>query len=149
MSSNLTRPIIKSLVASAAYTTTTTAAFAMPVGADTYQITFNATAVTGTSPTADIVLQTSYDKGTTYVNLPLRSTQITAAGVRHFVFKLGLGNNEVALENSAADTGGTLAKNCIFDPEFMKAKVTIGGTNPSVTGVFIGWFTAKDNKGTA
>lgn len=150
MASNLTRPIIRVEVASAAYTTTTTTArFQMPVGADTYQLLFNATTVTGTSPTCDIVLQTSYDKGTTYVNLPLRSTQITAAGLRFWVFKLGLGNNEVALESTAASTGGTLAKNCVFDPEYMKAVLTIGGTNPSFTGVLVGWYTTKDNKGSA
>lgn len=133
MPRSLQLPNIKSVIASTAYTTTTTsAAFAMPV-ADTYDLIFNITAATGTSPTVDPVLQTSVDGGTTYVNLPLRCTQITATGVRHLVFKLGLGGNEVALESTAADTGGTLAKNCVFDPKFMKIKFTVGGTNPSVT----------------
>ena len=133
MPKSMLQPLMKSVIASTAYTTTTTsAAFAIGV-ADTYDLIFNCTAATGTSPTVDPVLQTSVDGGTTYVNLPLRCTQITAAGVRHLVFRLGLGLNEVALENSAADTGGTLAKNCVFDPNFMKVKFTVGGTNPSVT----------------
>jgi hypothetical protein len=132
-------PRFKTLIASTAYTTTvTSSAFALPGLADTYHLILNCTAATGTSPTVDAVLQSSVDGGTTYVNLPLRATQITAAGVRHLVFKLGLGGNEVALENTAADTGGTLAKNCIFDPNFMKIKFTVGGTNPSVTIVVYG-----------
>ncbi len=126
---------LKTAVASAAYTaTTTTANFAMPL-ADTYHILINHTAVTGTSPTADIQLKTSIDGGTTYVGLPIRSTQVTAAGQTNFVFRLGLGNAESALESPAAATGGTLAKNCLFDPRYMKLTFTIGGTNPSFTSV--------------
>lgn len=132
-------PIINTLIASTAYTTTTTSAkFSLPGRADTYMILINATTVTGTSPTLDCVVQTSVDKGTTYVNLPLRSAQLTAASQSMMVFKLGLGNNEVALETGAAPTGGTLAKNCIFDPEYMKIKFTVGGTNPSFTAVVYG-----------
>lgn len=127
-------PLIKSSIVSTAYTTTvTSAAFALPGQGDSYALILNCTAATGTTPTVDAVVQSSVDGGTTYVNLPLRTTQITAAGVRHIVFKLGLGGNEVALESTAADTGGTLAKNCLFDPKFMKIKFTVGGTNPSVT----------------
>lgn len=127
-------PKFRTAVASAAYTTTTTtAAFNLGGQADTYHLIIRNTAVTGTSPTLDAVLQTSFDDGTTYVNLPIRSTQCTAAGQIHWVFKMGLGGNEVALESPAADTGGTLAKNCIFDPRYMKIKFTIAGTNPSFT----------------
>lgn len=134
MPKSLQLPNFKTAIASTAYTTTvTSSAFSMPGGADTYDLIFNITAATGTSPTVDPIVQTSVDGGTTYVNLPLRCTQITATGVRHLVFKQGLGGNEVALETTAADTGGTLAKNCIFDPRFMKIKFTVGGTNPSVT----------------
>jgi len=122
-------------VASTAYTTTTTtAAFALPAGAaDAYAILLYTPTVTGTSPTMDAVVQTSFNGGTTYVNLPIRSTQITAAGQNWMVFKQGLGGNEVAFESPAADTGGTLAKNCVFDPNYMKVKFTIGGTSPSFT----------------
>lgn len=128
-------PNFTTAVASAAYTTTTTtAAFAMPI-ADSYHILINHTAVTGTSPTCDIQLKTSVDGGTTYVGLPIRSTQVTAAGQTSFIFKLGLGPSDTALESPSAATGGTLAKNCIFDPRFMKLTFTIGGTNPSFTSV--------------
>lgn len=133
MKQNL-RPRFKTALASATMTTTTTSsAFSLGGLADTYAVVFNVTAASGTSPTLDIILQTSVDGGTTYVNLPLRTTQITAAGRNWLVFKLGLGDNEAAVESPAAATGGSLAKNCIFDPFFMKAVFTIGGTNPSFT----------------
>lgn len=134
MSTRGKTPLIATAVASAAYAvTTTTAAFALPVDADSYMILINNTAVTGTSPTLDAIVQTSVDGGTTYVNLPLRSTQCTAAGQSMIVFKQGLGGNEVAFESPAAATGGTLAKNAIFDARYLKVKLTIGGTNPSFT----------------
>ena len=145
---NLLAPIIKVLVASTAHTTTgASTAFEVPVGVDTYQIVLRFTAVTGTSPTCDAQLQTSFDAGTTYINLPIRSTQVTAAGLIYWVFKLGLGGNEVALESPAAATGGTLAKNCIFDPTKMKVNFTIGGTNPSFTVTILGFFSPKSGRG--
>lgn len=113
--------------------TATQAAFAIPL-ADEFTIVINCTAATGTSPTLDWVLQSSFDKGTTYANLPLRSAQITAAGVHYFTFRRGLGWGEAAFNQAGvADTGGALAKNCVFDPAYMKFKSTIGGTNPSFT----------------
>jgi hypothetical protein len=114
--------------------TANSAAFDMGVG-DCYQLTLDITAATGTSPTLDVVVQTSFDNGTNFLDLPLRFTQVTAASTKYLVFKLGLGGNEVALEQAAADTGGTLAKNCIFDPHNMRLKYTVGGTNPSFTGM--------------
>lgn len=128
-------PQFKTLVASAAQTTTfTSSAFSMPVvpGGE-YSFILNASTVTGTTPTLDAVLQTSVDKGTTYVNLPLRTTQVTAAGVRWMTLRLGPAMGSTASESPAADTGGTLAKDCVFDPQYMKIKCTIGGTNPSFT----------------
>lgn len=140
------KPIIKTLLASSALTSSTSQAFAMPVGCDTYHLIIHATTVTGTSPTADFVLQTSVDKGTTFINLPLRSTQVSAAGQIHLVFKLGMNDNEVALESPAASTGGTLAKNCVFDPEYMKLAYTLGGTSPSFTTALYGLFTTKGSQ---
>src|SRR3954471_14855289 len=95
--------------------TASSAAFSMD-NAESYSLCLEVTAATGTSPTLDVVLQTSWDGGTTFIDLPLRFTQNTAAVVRWLVFRNGLGMNEVALEQAAADTGGTLAKNCNFDP---------------------------------
>lgn len=136
MAQGLLIPRFVTAVASAAYTTTTTTAnFSLPGIADSYMIIINNTTVTGTSPTMDAVLQTSVDGGTTYVNLPIRSTQMTAAGESVMGFRLGLGPSDAAFESPAAATGGTLAKNCIFDPTHMKIKFTVAGTNPSFTTV--------------
>jgi hypothetical protein len=126
------------LASTALISTSSTSAFAMPVTSGSFSIGITVSAASGTSPTADFVLQTSYDAGTTYVDLPLRWTQFNAAaGPRWLIFRNGLGNNEVALEQVAADTGGTLAKNCNFDPRYMKIKYTIAGTSPSFTTVII------------
>lgn len=137
-------PRITKLVASTAHTSSeASTAFALPEAADTYQIMLYFTAVSGTSPTCDAVLQSSPDNGTTYINLPIRSTQVTTTGQNYMVFKCGLGGNEVALENPAASTGGTLAKNCIFDPKYMKVYFTIAGTSPSFTVTIYGGATSK------
>jgi len=132
--SNAASPVIKNawLTVTAAAATATSSALSLPI-ADTYAIWVIVSAATGTTPTCDIVLQTSYDGGTTYVDLPLRYTQKTAAASEVLVFKNGLGNNEVALGQVVADTGGQVAKNCVFDWRYIKVKYTIGGTNPSFT----------------
>jgi hypothetical protein len=113
---------------------TTTSSVLNLNNADAYAIVFDASSVTGTSPTCDIVMQVSYDKGTTYINAPLRSAQITSAGVHWNVMRRGLGWGEAALTQAGvADTGGALNKNFVFDPAYVKFKATIGGTNPSFT----------------
>ena len=146
MPSALQKPRFFTALVSAAYTTTTTsAAFSMAgAGGDSFMLWFNHTAASGTSPTMDAVVQSSPDGGTTYVNLPLRSTQITTTGQNLILWKLGLGDSDAAVESPIADTGGTLAKNCLFDPAFMKIKFTIGGSTPSITTVVYG---AVLNKG--
>lgn len=133
MSSNQLKPKVTSAIVvaqTALAATASSAAFSMD-NAESYSLCLEVTAATGTSPTLDVVLQTSWDGGTTFIDLPLRFTQNTAAVIRWLVFRNGLGMNEVALEQVAADTGGTLAKNCNFDPYNMKLKYTVGGTNPS------------------
>lgn len=131
------RPRYQSVAVSAATSTSSTSAIDMGLG-DCFQIGLEVTAGgTGTSPTLDIVLQTSFDGGTTYQDLPLRFAQKTSStnanAPEWLVFRLGLGENEVALGQTTADTGGSLAKNCLFNPHLIKAKYTIGGTSPTYT----------------
>lgn len=133
MPRNLQKPVLKTwLTVAATATTATSAALALPM-ADAYTVYFNVTTGSGTTPTLDIVFQTSFDGGTTYGNIPFRLTQITGTGVAAMTFRLGLGVGEAGAESVGvvADTGGTLYKPCVFDPNFMKLKYTIGGTNPS------------------
>lgn len=131
------KPKYQSVQPGAVTSTSTTSNIDMGLG-DCYAIGLEVTAGgTGTSPTLDVVLQTSFDGGTTYQDLPLRFAQKTtstnANAPEWLIFRLGLGENEVALGQTTADTGGSLAKNCLFKPDFIKAKYTIGGTSPTYT----------------
>lgn len=120
-------------VASTAVSSTVT--FTLPI-LDTYSIAMNVTTATG--GTMDVVLQTSFDNGTTYLNLPLRFTQVaTTTGVFWLTFKNGLGQNEIATESGLiAATGGSLAKNCVFNPDFMRASFTIA-TGPDAFTLYL------------
>jgi hypothetical protein len=122
---------LKTAAAEAATATSTAANIGL---ADWYTLVINVTAVTGTSPTLDCVAQASIDNGTTFVNLPIRSAQITAAGVHFFSFRQGLAGGEVGFNQAGvADTGGALVKDVLFDPRAFKVKSTIAGTNPAFT----------------
>jgi hypothetical protein len=110
--------------------TTTSTATQLPL-ADSYTVVFDVSSVSGTSPTYDIVMQTSWDKGTTYINCPLRSAQITTAGVHWNMFSANHFDFVAATQAGVADTGGAVNKDFIFDPQYVKFKVTVGGTSPS------------------
>lgn len=117
----------------AAAVTATSSAFAIPAVADCYTFYLNVTAVgVTTSPTLDIVFLTSVDGGTTYVNVPWRFSQVTTAAVtKVLTVRNGFAIGQVGWESITAPTGGTLKKPCVVDPEHMKIKYTIGGSNPS------------------
>lgn len=95
--------------------------FSLPV-ADSYYLVLHATTVGASS--VDAVLQTSPDGGTTWLNLPLRFAQLTAAGDAYIRFQYTMGFGEVASAGSVANTGGALAANTPF----------IGSVNTTVTG---------------
>lgn len=116
--------------------TVTSSAFSIPQSKDgVYTAILNITAATGTSETLDVVLQSSPDKGTTYINLPLRFTQITTSATNiNLTFRNGFPSIAGAGNVATAATGGLLCKDCVFDPDYMKVLATIGGTNPAYTG---------------
>ncbi len=115
----------------ATVTTTTSYAFTAPV-ADCYTIYLVTGTGTGTSPTLDMTLQHSPDGGTTWLIAPIRSAQQTTTGLNTmFIFRTRLGENEVALNQAVAATGGTLAKNFTPSSNSWRLTFTIGGTNPS------------------
>ena len=133
MSRTLQQPMVKTLIASNTVTATgSSTAFSIGM-ADTYTFILNVSAASGTSPTFDAVYQTSIDGGTTYIDIPWRHTQITAAGTNYLTVRLGLGIGEVGAEGAAADTGGTLAKPTVVDVAHMKLKYTLTATTPSFT----------------
>jgi len=140
------KPILQTIVASAAVTGTgNSAAFSLKL-ADAYTFIVNCTAASGTSPTLDIVYQTSIDGGTTFVNIPWRHTQITAAGVNFLTVRLGLGIGEVGAEGAAASTGGTLVKPVVVDPANMRLAYTVGATTPSFTFSVTAFFLPKGSQ---
>lgn len=134
MARNLQQPMIKTLMAATTFTTTTASpAFSLPI-AESYTFYLAAASVTGTSPTFDVVYQSSYDGGSTYINLPWRHVQITAAATLQLTIRLGLGVGEVGFEGAVAATGGTLVKPVVPpDLSKMKINVTVGGTTPSAS----------------
>ena len=112
--------------------TATSAAFSIPVAADTWCFYLNVTAASGTTETLDIVFQTSVDGGTTYVNIPWRFSQVTTSTTsKVLTVRQGFSIGQVGWESITAGTGGTLKKPCVVDPEHMKITYTIAGTNPS------------------
>lgn len=129
--------VIKTLLTVASTSTTSTGTFSLPV-LDTYAILMNVTTATG--GTMDVVFETSFDNGTTYVRLPLRYTQVaTTTGPFWITFKNGLGQNEIAVESGlVAATGGSLAKNCIFNPDFMRVTYTIATGPDAFTLILFG-----------
>lgn len=133
MAGNLQQPMIKTLIASGAVIATG-ASSNFTIGlADSYTFYLACSAVTGTSPTMDAVLQTSIDGGTTYVNVPWRFTQLTAAANLELTVRCGLGIGEAGVASPAASTGGVLANPCVVDPLHMKLAYTLAGTSPSFT----------------
>lgn len=133
------------LTQSALAATANSTAFTLPL-ADSYAVFINVTAASGTTPTLDIVLQTSPDGGTTWLNLPLRFAQLTATGQAYIRFQPTLGLGESATSGTVAATGGALAQNTPFiggvsttvlgnsaQIATMRFGYTVSGTTPSFT----------------
>lgn len=78
-SANLAIPGTIADVASAALTTTTTTAAITPTFGSSYQVNIPVTAVTGTNPTLDVVVQESSDSGTNWFDV-YQLPRITATG---------------------------------------------------------------------
>jgi hypothetical protein len=128
---SILKPVGLKIATGAVVTTTTSYTFTAPV-ADSYTIYLVTGTGTGTSPTLDVSLQHTPDGGTTWLIAPIRFAQQTTTGLNTMmIFRIRLGENEVALNQAVAATGGTLAKN--FTPSSMSWRLTatIGGTNPS------------------
>jgi len=124
------------LAATTVTTNTTTAAFTLPY-AQSFRLIANVNTVSGTSPTMQVILATSADGGTTYVDI-LSMSQVTTTGLgRQITFRPYLGYGDTATEFSAGLLGttdpgsGVIAQNGPIDPAHMKARLVFGGTSPS------------------
>jgi len=89
----LQQPLLVADVASAAITTTTTTATLTPTFGATYVVQIPVTAVTGTNPTLDVVIQESDDSGTNWYDV-YHFPRITATGA-YRSFPLTLRGNRV------------------------------------------------------
>ena len=130
MGSSPLRPHLQVIKSSGAVTSDTGYAFELPNDVLSGKLIVVASAASGTSPTADITLQTSYDGGTSYV-MHSRFAQLTAAATR--VLDFARTNMIVAGQEFAhATTGGADANNGPL-ARHCRVYVDVGGTSPSFT----------------
>jgi len=131
-------PQVQTLVATATITTNTTSAVqAIPYG-QSYRFLFNVGTVSGTSPTMVATIATSYDGGTTFVDV-LTSTTLNTTGTGcSIVFRPYLSDGEISTSQIATATATTTitptaatVANGPIDPRYIKVKYLVGGTSPS------------------
>ena len=129
-SAGMIQPSYLKLASGTALATGATSSFTLPY-ADAYRLLLAIGTVSGTNPTFDAVLQDSPDGGTTWVNLPLRFTQVTATGTAatnpYIIFKM----ENLAVAASAgvvAATGGALAVDTPVCVKNVRLAYTVGGT---------------------
>ena len=110
-------------------TTTTTSTFSLPL-ADAYSFYLK---VTTAGTTLDVAYQTSWDKGTTFVPIPLVHTRVVTNTVTDVLnVHCGLGFGELASDSgimlNAGVQNSATYKNAVFDPQYMNAILTPSGT---------------------
>ena len=124
------QPSSKLLASGTALTTGATASFTLPY-ADAYRLILVIGTVSGSNPTFDAVLQDSPDGGTTWVNLPLRFTQMTATGTAatnpYIIFK-PVSISDAASAGVTAATGGATAANTPINVKNVRLAYTVAGT---------------------
>jgi len=129
-SAGMIQPGYTKLTSGTALATGNTASFVLPY-ADAYRLLLAIGTVSGTNPTFDAVLQDSPDGGTTWVNLPLRFTQVTATGTAAtdpwIIFKM-VSISDAASAGVTAATGGATATNTPVSVKFVRLAYTVGGT---------------------
>src|ERR1017187_5013931 len=126
-SAGMIQPSSKLLVTGTALATGQTASFVMPY-ADAYRLILVVGTVSGTNPTLDCVLQDSPDGGTTWVNLPLRFTQVTVTGTAatnpYIIFK-PVSISDAAAAGVTAATGGASATNTPINVQYVRLAYTV------------------------
>lgn len=147
MSAGMLQPGYQKLASGTVTATGSSAVFTMP-WADAYRLVLVTSAASGTTPTLDAVLQDTPDGGTTWVNLPLRFTQSTAAGSSYIIFK-PIGFSDAASGGVVAATGGSLAANTPIAVKQVRLLYTVGGTTPSFTYALYSNTIQRGNTGSA
>lgn len=130
-SAGMIQPSYVKLASGTALVTGATASFTLP-HADAYRLLLAVGTVSGSSPTFDAVLQDSPDGGTTWVNLPLRFTQVTTTGTAatdpYIIFK-PVSISDTASAGVTAATGGATATNTPVCVKNVRLAYTVGGTS--------------------
>lgn len=123
---------VTSLLAGVVVTATANSTvFSLPQ-AECYALYLVATAVSGTTPVINGILQTSIDGGTTWVNTGNAFASVTAAATQELVFKPTMGNGEAAAVVTVV-AGTASAKNQPVARKFMRIAWTVTGTTPTAT----------------
>lgn len=109
-----------------------TTAVEAPLDLRSLTVYVNTSAASGTSPTMDLNVETSYDGGTTYWTIG-RFAQITTTGKRRLTIPL---INDLGGEVAIGTTGGSLAADAVLG-RHLRLNYDIGGTSPSFTFVAV------------
>jgi len=131
-------PQTQTLIASTAYTASTTSAALTLPSASSYRIVIALNTVSGTSPTMVVALATSFDGGTTYVEVCSTSTMSTSGNGQQLLIRPYLGIGDAATNAACsllgtADLAAAVVNNGPINPQYVKLRFILGGTSPSFT----------------
>lgn len=130
-------PAQNTLVGLATQTTSGTSANLTLNMSSSYRLIVQAQTVSGTSPTLQIVLATSFDAGTTYNEILSFANLTTSGQGRQMLIRPYLGLGDVAtvavstLLGTSDIAAGDLVNNGPINPAFIKIRWILGGTSPS------------------
>lgn len=134
-------PLQGTLLTGASQTTNTTSANLTIPLASSYRFALEVTSQTsGTSPTLNVMIATSFDGGTTYDSI-LAFAQMTTIGGRQMVLRPYQGSGDTASEaalnpvgtSDFANTTSGVVSNGPIDPQHIKVRYTVGGSTSVFT----------------
>ena len=130
-------PQTSTLLALATVTTSgTSAALTLPP-AQSYRFVVQVNTVSGTTPTLQVIIATSFDAGTTYNEVLSFVAATTTGAGRQMLVRPYLGVGDVATEQTAGLLGvtdlaaGVLIAHGVLNPQFIKIRWVLTGTSPS------------------
>lgn len=130
-------PIGSTLVALATQTTNGTSAVLTLPPASSYRLIVQVQGVSGTTPTLQVIVSTSFDGGTTYNEILSFANLTTSGQGRQMLIRPYLGIGDVAtvaacsLLGTANLAAGDLVNNGPIVPQFVKINWVLTGTSPS------------------
>lgn len=131
MPANMLEPLVENIVSSAARTATGNSGNLTLKAGESHAFYLNVSAASGTTPTLDVAIQISTDRGTTY-RTAARFAQVTAVTARRLQLQQMMGRGEAGTESVVTATGGALSANTPLTRDY-RILWTITGTTPSFT----------------